>query len=285
MKQDRLIDFNPAAVVELPAAHKPKALVWTDERIQQWHAKHQRRLATEREQRAGKRVNVLDVYIATPRPSPVMVWTPALTADFLAYARRHRLFALFRLVALRGLRRGEACGLRWQDVNLQTASIAIRWQITQLGWQTDHGKPKTDASDRSVVLDADTLAALTAHQRRQDDERQTAGREWADSGFVFTTETGAPLHPARVTDQFEWLCYEAGLPPIRLHDLRHGAASLMLAAGVELKVVQETLGHTSSTFTRDTYTSVFPEVAKAAAERTAALLPIVTLPALTGDRP
>ncbi|MFI7227437.1 tyrosine-type recombinase/integrase [Nonomuraea angiospora] len=69
-----------------------------------------------------------------------------------------------------------------------------------------------------------------------------------------------------------WLAYLAGLPPIWLHDLRHGAASLMLAAGVEMKVVQETLGHTSSAFTADTYTSVYPQVATAAAEKTAAML-------------
>jgi integrase len=80
------------------------------------------------------------------------------------------------------------------------------------------------------------------------------------------------LSAGAVSDQFLWLAYLAGLPPIRLHDLRHGAASLMLAAGVEIKVVQETLGHTSSAFTADTYTSVFPQVAMAAAEKTAALL-------------
>ncbi|MFI6393718.1 tyrosine-type recombinase/integrase [Nonomuraea sp. NPDC050540] len=89
---------------------------------------------------------------------------------------------------------------------------------------------------------------------------------------MFTQSDGDRLHPQHVSDQFLWLAYLAGLPPIRLHDLRHGAASLMLAAGVEIKVVQETLGHTSSAFTADTYTSVFPQVAMAAAEKTAALL-------------
>ncbi|MEW1847008.1 site-specific integrase, partial [Nonomuraea angiospora] len=77
-------------------------------------------------------------------------------------------------------------------------------------------------------------------------------------GFVFTDEIGRPLHPQQVSDQFYQLAFQVGLPPVRLHDLRHGAASLMLAAGVDLKVVQETLGHVSSTFTRDTYTSVYP---------------------------
>ncbi|MEV4009893.1 tyrosine-type recombinase/integrase [Nonomuraea angiospora] len=89
------------------------------------------------------------------------------------------------------------------------------------------------------------------------------------------------------------MAFQVGLPPVRLHDLRHGAASLMLAAGVDLKVVQETLGHVSSTFTRDTYTSVYPEVARAAAESTAALVNtaaagaqtarLITLPTHTGD--
>ncbi|MER6009022.1 tyrosine-type recombinase/integrase [Nonomuraea angiospora] len=102
--------------------------------------------------------------------------------------------------------------------------------------------------------------------------RLAVGGDWAESGFVFTDELGRPLHPQHVTDRFYWLCYEAGLPPIRLHDLRHGAATAMLAAGVDIKIVQETLGHTSSAFTRDTYTSVYPEAAAAAAEATAALL-------------
>ncbi|MEU1723343.1 tyrosine-type recombinase/integrase [Nonomuraea sp. NPDC005692] len=88
----------------------------------------------------------------------------------------------------------------------------------------------------------------------------------------FRQPDGNRLHPQHVSDQFLWLAYLAGLPPIRLHDLRHGAASLMPAAGVEMKVAQETLGHTSSTFTADTYTSVYPQVATAAAEKTAVLL-------------
>jgi hypothetical protein len=86
-----------------------------------------------------------------------------------------------------------------------------------------------------------------------------------DSGKVFTREDGSVLHPATVTDRFQALAAAAKLPPIRLHDLRHGAASLMLAAGVPAKVVQETLGHSTITLTLDTYTSVYTEVAEAAA--------------------
>ncbi|GGL42653.1 tyrosine-type recombinase/integrase [Planomonospora parontospora] len=272
IKQDRLIDFNPAAAVELPDAVRPKALVWTEERVAQWITDAEEEFATERRRCEGYRVNVIGVYIATPRPSPVMVWTPAQTSVFLTYAQRHRLHALYRLIALRGLRRGEAVGLRWKDVDFTAGTVGVHWQITQLGWEAVQGKPKTDASDRVIALDAETLKVLKAHRKRQAAERLTAGEVWIDSGFVFTDERGQPLHPQHATDQFYWLAYQAGLPPVRLHDLRHGAASLMLAAGVELKVVQETLGHVSSAFTRDTYTSVYPEVAQAAAESTAALI-------------
>ncbi|WP_432873185.1 tyrosine-type recombinase/integrase [Microbispora rosea] len=113
---------------------------------------------------------------------------------------------------------------------------------------------------------------MRSHRKRQAAEQPAAGEAWTDSGFVFTDECSRPLHPQHVGDQYYLLAHEVELPPVRLHDLRHGAASLMLAAGVDLKVVQETLGHVSSTFTRDTYTSVYPEVARAAAESTAALI-------------
>ncbi|MFC7107046.1 tyrosine-type recombinase/integrase [Nonomuraea rubra] len=273
IKQDRLIDFNPAAVVELPDADKPKALVWTDERVTAWTQDLHRRLAAEQQRRG--RVNPINVYISTPRPSPVMVWTPAHTSTFLAQAAGHRLAVLYRLIALRGLRRGEAVGLRWKDVDLNAGTAGVHWQITQLGWETIQGKPKTEASDRTIALDADTVTALRGHRKAQAAERLAAGETWVDSGFIFTDEIGRPLHPQHVSDQSYLLSYEAGLPPVRLHDLRHGAASLMLAAGVDLKIVQETLGHVSSTFTRDTYTSVYPEVARAAAESTAALVSAV----------
>ncbi|MFG6202156.1 site-specific integrase [Nonomuraea sp. JJY05] len=194
------------------------------------------------------------------------------TKAFLAYARKDRLFVLFRLIATRGLRRGEGVGLRKPDVNYSTGQIGIHWQITQLGWEPIQGAPKTDASDREIAVDAETMLLLKEHDKRQRRERLAAGEDWIESGFVFTHEIGRPLHPQHVTDRFYGICYQAGLPPIRLHDLRHGAATAMLAAGVDIKIVQETLGHTSSAFTRDTYTSIYPEAAAAAAEATAAFL-------------
>jgi integrase len=165
-----------------------------------------------------------------------------------------------------------ACGLRRTDTDLSQAVTSICWQITQLGWGTEEGAPKSEAGERQVALDKQTVAVLRAHRRRQDAERDQAGDGWTESGFEFTSPDGTPLHPASVTDIFELIAYGCGLPPIRLHDLRHFAATLALAAGVDIKVVQEQLGHSSRAITSDTYTTVLPEVARAAAEATAALL-------------
>jgi integrase len=214
-----------------------------------------------------------------------MVWTPAQTTVFLTRARRHRLHALWRLIATRGLRRGEACGLRRPDTDLDAALSTIRWQITQLGWDPVQGAPKSDAGERTIALDADTVTDMTIWRQEQDTEKQAAGDAWTDSGFEFTGELGNPLHPATVTDAFHLLAYLAGLPPIRLHDLRHGAATLLLAAGHDMKVVQETLGLSSITIAADTYTSVLPQLARRSAEDVAALIrPAAPAPAAPGRR-
>ena len=134
--------------------------------------------------------------------------------------------------------------------------------------------PKSEAGGRVIALDEGTVVALKNHRKRQLTDRMAWGEAWIESGKVFCRENGAPLHPNDVSDQFQdELLIDAGLPPIRLHDLRHGAASLMLAAGVDMKVVQETLGHSNIAITANTYTSVYPEVATAAAEATARMVP------------
>ena len=131
-----------------------------------------------------------------------------------------------------GLRRGESCGLRRTDTDLHTATATIRWQITQLGWDPVQGAPKSDAGERTVALDADTITDITRWRQEHDKEKETAGNAWAGSGFEFTGERGNPLHPATVTSMFQLIAYLAGLPPIRLHDLRHGAATLLQVSGV-----------------------------------------------------
>jgi integrase len=114
--------------------------------------------------------------------------------------------------------------------------------------------------------------ALRGHGSRQQAERAAAGRRRAGTGYASTTVTGTPFRPDRMTRLFAKLVAASGLPPVTLHGLRHGAATLALAAGADLKIVQDQLGHSTITLTADTYTSVLPETARTAAAHTAALL-------------
>jgi integrase len=241
-----LITVNPGRWPELPRAARPRAQVWTAARTERWRTEGWR---------------------------PVVgVWTAVQTAQFLRQVRGHRLYALFHLVALRGLRRGEAAGLRWSDLDLDAGTLTVSGQLQQLGGRLIAGPPKSEAGRRVIALDKTTIAALREHRLRQQAERAAAGPLWTETGHVFTTKTGKPVGPDRVTRLFRKLVADAGLPPVTLHGLRHGAATLALAAGTDLKVVQDQLGHSTVVLTADTYTSVLPETARAAAERAAAFL-------------
>jgi len=154
------------------------------------------------------------------------VWTAAQTAQFLAQVRGHRLYALFHLVALRGLRRGEAAGLRWSDLELDAGTLTVSGQLQQLGGRLVAGPPKSDAGRRVIALDKTTITALREQRIRQRAERAAAGTRWAETGYVFTTVTGTPFRPDRMTRLFAKLVGVSGLPPVTLHGLRHGAATL-----------------------------------------------------------
>ncbi len=243
-----LLPINVATLVELPPAERPTPKVWTPERVQRWRE-------------TGE------------IPGPVVVWTPELTGEFLDHIVHHPLYPLFHLIAHTGLRRGEACGQRRSDTYLDAAALEVANQIVQYGWDTAQTPPKTTNSEGLVALDADTVLVLRDQCARQDEAKARLGADWVDSGLLFTEPDGSPLHPADVTNTFKHLVAEAGLPPIRLHDLRHGAATLSLAAGNDMKVVQHMLRHSSITITMDTYTNVLPQVAQAAAEATAKIIP------------
>jgi integrase len=245
-----MIIFNPAAHVEVESPVKPKALIWTNERVERW-----------RETGA--------------KPGPVMVWTPEQTGQFLDFVNDHRLAGMFQLIAYRGLRRGEACGARDIDLDLKAKTLTIAKQLVQDGWDVREDDPKTDSSSAAVALDEDTIAGIKDRLRAREAEKTEWGEGWVDSGRIFTRENGEWVHPGWLSEEFERLVARSGLPPVRLHDLRHGAATLMLAAGTPMKIVQETLRHSSITITSNTYSSVLPELAFAAAEASAKLVPRV----------
>lgn len=142
----------------------------------------------------------------------------------------------------------------------------------RFGVQTVRLPGPGDGRARVIALDRTTVAALRAHRHRQQAERAAAGERWRETGYVFTTPAGTPLPPDGLTRLVRRLVRESGLPPVTLHGLRHGAATLALAAGTDLKIVHEPLGHSTITLTADTYTSVLPETAYTAAEDAARLL-------------
>jgi integrase len=222
----------------------------------------------------GRPVASFKIWLSLRGPSKVMVWTPGQTGVFLDRADRHRLYALYHLAAFHGLRRGELCGLVWENLDLGAEVVRVGGNRVRISWsEIEEGAAKTEASDGAIPLDRATIRVLRRHKAVQDAARLEMGPGWQDSGKVFTCEDGSALHPDEVSKQFLQLAFEAGLPPIRLHDLRHGAATLMLAGGAEMKLVQELLRHSSITITSDTYTSVLPQMAKDAAEAAAALVP------------
>ncbi len=216
-----------------------------------------------------------------PRPSakPEMrTWRAHELAAFLAGTSEDRLSGAWWLLATTGMRRGEVLGLRWSDVDLDAGSLRItRTLITTdvqrkgepgMAW----GTPKTAKGRRTVALDPATVSALRQHRARQLEERLALGAGYTDEDLVVCLVDGRPLHPKTLSYYFERETRRLGLPPIRLHDLRHTHATLALQAGVHPRVVQERLGHANVSITLDTYSHVDLDMQAAAAARVAALM-------------
>lgn len=199
-------------------------------------------------------------------------WTAQELTRFLAGTEQHRLHPLFLTLAVTGMRRGEALGLRWIDVDLDAGLIRIRQQIVAVGARLETGPPKTHAGRRTIAIPRRLSEALRWHAARQRLDRFDAAPAWQQTGLVFTTETGRPLSPAFVSREFTRLATHLGVPVIRLHDLRHTSASLGLAAGEPLLEASRRLGHSSITITADIYSHISPAAARRSAERLAGLL-------------
>lgn len=187
--------------------------------------------------------------------------------------RGDRLEPLVTVALATGLRQGEALALRWSDVDLDGGHLTVRHSLHRSGGHVVLDEPKTRRSRRTVTLPAFATTAL----RRQRDwfqaqDRLLAGSAWQEDGYVFTTRIGTPMHGADVTRRLQRLLATAGLPRMRFHDLRHGAATLLLAQGVHPRVVMETLGHSTIAVTMNVYSHVVPALQREAADRLDAAL-------------
>jgi len=265
----RMISASPCDGVDLPRADKVRPLAWTPAREEQFRAELARR-SRGRQMTSVERQALWAS--ADLRPCPAMVWLPEHTGRFLDSIAGERLAALFVLTAYCGLRRDEVIGLSWGDVDTEAQTVVVRAAGGGEG-------PKSDRGTRAVPVPEAAVAALRAWRKTQLAGRLSWGEAWTDTGLVFTREDGTAVPGQWVSVRFETLAFRAGLPPVRFHDLRHGAASQYKAAGLDTKYISAMLGHARTSFTDDVYVTLFPDVARAAAEAAAAVIPARTLPA------
>jgi integrase len=194
----------------------------------------------------------------------------------LAAALEDPLRALWLVLLGLGLRRGEALALRWERVDLDLATVKIAASLQRLRGEPDeagrrHGRlvevaPKTTQSAATMALPALLVDVLRDHRKAQLAQRLTA-LVWVDDGLVFTTSVGTALEPRNVARSWAALCEKAGVRVVRLHDLRHAAASFALAAGLDMKVIQTMLRHSRMATTADIYAHVLQDVQRAGADR------------------
>ena len=199
-------------------------------------------------------------------------WTKEQLKAFLASVADERLSPLWHTIAMTGMRRGEALGLRWIDVDLENGRLSVRRALIPISRDVVVSEPKTVKGRRVIALDPGTVEVLKAQAARQLSEQQQFGEAWTDSGYLCTKEDGEPYHPEVVSRSFRQAVRRAMLPMIRPHDLRHTHATLALQADIHPKVVSERLGHANISITLDTYSHAIPAMQEEAAERIAELV-------------
>ncbi len=212
--------------------------------------------------------------LPSPRRKEIEAWTAEQARAFLAVTAGDERHALWRLLLDSGMRLGEALVLAWDDVDLEAGAVAVRRTLTRTkggGWVVGEAA-KTRAGRRTIAITAPTVTALRAHRARQAARRLGLGPAWRDVGFVFDRGDGGRPSPATAQHHFEAAVRAARVPRITPHGLRHTCATLLILAGVPLKVVSERLGHASVAITADVYGHVTAEADRRAADCLADLL-------------
>lgn len=198
---------------------------------------------------------------------PVEAITKKQAKALLSAMKGHQMERLFRLALTLGLRRSEIAGLRWEAIDLEEKVLSVRGGLQRapkMGLQTE--EPKSVQSRRDIRLPRFAVEALREQRTTQREAKLRLGDKWQDTGYVFADGFGRPYDPDRLTHEFKAVAIAAGLPKLTFHGLRHAAATMMLAEGIPLKVVQEVLGHASYHITANIYGHVAPELQQAAAD-------------------
>lgn len=199
----------------------------------------------------------------------MMYFTPKETTKFLEAAKDDKFFPAFLLAIETGMRPEEYLGLQWKDVNFENKSVSVRRAlVVKKGGGFIFTEPKTKKSRRSIPISNTLIKALKGHRRKQLEERLKLGANYQTFDLVFASEIGTPLlHGNLLRRHFKPIRDKAKLPKIRLYDLRHTTATLLLSAGENPKVVSERLGHASIVLTLDTYSHVLPSMQKTATNK------------------
>jgi integrase len=183
-------------------------------------------------------------------------------------AKETPYYAVFFTKAYTGLRRGELLGLRWADIDLQNSTASVVQTLQQLrNGEYIFKKPKSKRGRRQIALSPSLVILLWDHRMKQEHARKLLGKPLLPADLVFSYPDGKPFRPNTVSRAFQEIAQSVGLNGVRLHDLRHAHATILLQQGVHPKIVQERLGHSSVATTLDIYSHVLPGLQEAAARR------------------
>ncbi|MEU8360430.1 site-specific integrase [Nonomuraea sp. NPDC048882] len=209
------------------------------------------------------------VRLPTPRKHKRTWWSAEEARQFLESARQARdpLFVVYVLILVLGLRRGEALGLTWDDVDLDGGQITIAWQLQRVGRQLHHRETKTPGSAAVLPIPDVCVLALKDRADQQAADKSTAGEAWGSGALVVTTKHGTPYEPRNFNRHFHAACRRAGVPPIKVHDTRRTCASLLVALDVHPRVAMQILRHSKIAVTMDIYSEVPSEATRMALRR------------------
>jgi len=199
-------------------------------------------------------------------------YSPEQAQRLIEAAKAHRLGALFSVALAVGLRKGEALALKWSAIDFERGTLAVRLALQRVKMPGEKKgqlvlKEPKRSSRRTINLPQVCISALLQHRTRQKQEHCLAGSRWKEADYVFTTGIGTPLEPRNLERAYRQVLATAGLHHVRIHDLRHTAATLLLTQGVHPRAVMELLGHSQIAITMNTYSHVVPALRKETANQ------------------